>query len=87
MTSSNLKRSPSSPRSNLNAQPPEPSAPPGSSITPSTVVNWETISLPWESSCVCRYHVGQPRDPKLIEYQIRTGRAALYEGLAADGHP
>src|SRR5436190_16003695 len=47
MTSSSLNLSPSSPRLNSNAQPPRSnsSAPPGSSTTPSTVMNWETISF------------------------------------------
>src|SRR3954463_1803952 len=44
INSSNLNLSPSSPRSKRNAQPPPrmPSAPPGSSITPSSVTNSET---------------------------------------------
>jgi hypothetical protein len=58
MSSSSLNLSPSSPRSNANAQPPcsKPSAPPGSSITPSSVTNSETTMRPISSSSVidCR---------------------------------
>src|SRR4051812_49047122 len=48
ITSSSLNLSPSSPRANLNAQPPwrVPSDPPGSSTTPSTLMNCETTILP-----------------------------------------
>src|SRR3954447_6958017 len=48
MSSSNLNLSPSSPRWYLKAQPPraKSSAPPGSSMTPSTVTNCETTTLP-----------------------------------------
>ena len=47
-SSSSLNLSPSAPRSKENAQPPrsKPSDPPGSSITPSSVTNSETTSLP-----------------------------------------
>src|SRR4051794_273427 len=48
ITSSTLNLSPSGPRSNSNAHPPRSmfSEPPGSSITPSTVTNCDTTSLP-----------------------------------------
>src|SRR5947199_4621332 len=47
ISSSCLKRSPSSPRLNWNTHPPraQPSEPPGSSITPSTETNSETTSF------------------------------------------
>src|SRR6266540_2498021 len=54
VTSSSLNWSPSGPRSNWKAQPPdsEASDPPGSSITPSTVTNCDTTSLLMLTSCV-----------------------------------
>src|SRR3954464_6199203 len=75
MTSSNLKRSPSSPRSNENAQPPRsnPSAPPGSSITPSTVMNCDTTILPM---VVPLGGGGLVRRPRRLLRPPRSGAAA-----------
>src|SRR4249919_3417179 len=85
-TSSSLNLSPSAPRSNLNAHPPcaNPSAPPGSSITPSSVTNSDTtmrpISFPprWTSRRRCLRPGGAP---KLIGRRIGERSADAFDSL------
>jgi hypothetical protein len=95
ITSSSLNWSPSSPRSNLKAQPPrsQSSEPPGSSITPSTETNCDTTTLPMIASFLLVENavldVGHGRGLEhAVDLQRRRVVAELLEqaGAAAEEH-